>query len=111
MCVRVQAGVLAEGILKRLTSRAARIIRVNRTIHIYIYIDIYTYKTYWNTRQYLTYRKVTTLQSETKQCCEVVIIIIILAFVTVLFDVNPTAQFEAQAPILIMLPCVSEEEE
>lgn len=37
----VEAGVLAEGILKRLTSRAARIMCVNRTIY-----NIYTDNTY-----------------------------------------------------------------
>lgn len=41
VCVCVQAGVLAEGILKRLTLRAARIICVNRTIY-----NIYTRHTY-----------------------------------------------------------------
>lgn len=61
----VKAGVLAEGILKRLTSRAARIVCVNRTIY-----NIYTQHTHWNTCQYLTFTSYTILQSETKQCCE-----------------------------------------
>lgn len=63
--VCVQAGVLAEGSLKRLTSRAARISCVNRTIY-----NIYTQHIHWNTCQYLTFTSYTILQSEAKQCCE-----------------------------------------
>lgn len=91
---------MAEGILKRLASRAARIICVNRTIY-----NIYTQHIHWNTCQCLTFTNYTILQSETKQCCEASV----LTFdATVLFEVNPTILFEAQAQFLIMLPCVLE---
>lgn len=110
MCVRVQAGVLAEGSLKRLTSRAARIICVNRTIY-----NIYTQHIHWNTCQYLTFTSFTILQSETKQCCEAIFFsfFFFLFFyinATVLFDINLTILFGAQAQFLIMLPCVLEKE-
>ena len=106
-CVCVQAGVLAEGVLKRLTSRAARINCVNRTIY-----NIYTQHIHWNTCQYLTFTSYTILQSETKQCCEAFpFFFFSFSFfyinATVLFNVNPTILFGAQAQFLIMLPCVS----
>lgn len=74
-CVCLQAGVLAEGILKRLTSRAARIVCVNRTIY-----NIYTQHIHWDTCQYLTFTSYTTLQSETKQCCEAFFFLFFLLF-------------------------------
>lgn len=107
--VCVQAGVLAEGSLKRLTSRAARIICVNRTIY-----NIYTQHIHRYTCQYLTFTSYTILQSETKQCCEAMFFLfLVFSFFNyinarMLFDVNPTILFGSQAQFLIMLPCVLE---